>query len=79
MNTLNLQEFAAEAVAMNRMVSEASAIYNPEDHEEFQRNIKPRVLGLSPPSNSVLAKRRAASSKSLSLNPRSTDADKNDL
>lgn len=79
MNTHNLQEFAAEAVAMNRMFSEASAIYHPEDHEEFQRNIKPRVLGLSPPSNSVLAKRRAASSKSHSANPQSKDIDKNEL
>ena len=79
MNTHNLQEFAAEAVAMNRMFSEASAIYRPEDHEEFQRNIKPRVLGLSPPSNSVLAKRRAASSKSHSANQQSKDIDKNEL
>lgn len=79
MNTHNLQEFAAEAVAMNRMFSEASAIYCPEDHVEFQRNIKPRVLGLSPPSNSVLAKRRAASSKSHSANQQSKDIDKNEL
>ena len=85
MNTHDLQEFAAEAVAMNRMVSEASAIHQPEGQEEFQRNIKPRVLGLSPPSNSVLARRRAASSKSHSsnpqskANPQSKDVDKNEL
>ncbi|KAJ7386614.1 MAP kinase-interacting serine/threonine-protein kinase 1 [Desmophyllum pertusum] len=77
MNTHNLQEFAAEAVAMNRMFSEASAIYQADDNDnEFQRNIKPRVLGLSPPSNSVLARRRAASSKSHSPNPLSKDVDK---
>ena len=63
MNTLDLQEFAAEAVAMNRIVSEASAMDDDND-DEFQKNIKPRVFGLSPPSNSVLARRRAASSKS---------------
>lgn len=79
MNTNTLQEFAAEAVAMNRMFSEASAIDQPEGHEEFQRNIKPRLLGLSPPSNSVLARRRAASSKSHSANPQSKDVDKNEL
>ena len=79
MNTYNLHEVAAEAVAMNRMFSEASAICRPEDHEEFQRNIKPRVLGLSPPSNSVLAKRRAASSKSHLPNPQSKDVGKNEL
>lgn len=62
MNTLDLQEFAAEAVAMNRMFSEASAIHDGHN-DEFQKNIKPRVFGLSPPSNSVLARRRAASLK----------------
>ena len=80
MNTHSLQEFAAEAVAMNRMFSEASAIYHPDVHDdEFQNNIKPRVLGLSPPSNSVLARRRAASSKSHSPNPVNKDPDKNEL
>lgn len=78
MNTHNLQEFAAEAVAMNRMFTEASAIYHPDDHDEFQKNIKPRVFGLSPPSNSVLARRRAASAKSLTPNPVSKDVDKNE-
>lgn len=62
MNTLDLQEFVAEAVAMNRMFSEASAIHDGHN-DEFQKNIKPRVFGLSPPSNSVLARRRAASLK----------------
>ena len=63
MNTLELQEFAAEAVAMNRLYSEATAI-NDDNNDEFQKNIKPRLFGLSPPSNSGLARRRAASSKS---------------
>ncbi|CAH3026130.1 unnamed protein product [Porites evermanni] len=63
MNTLELQEFAAEAVAMNRLYSEATAI-NDDNNDEFQKNIKPRMFGLSPPSNSGLARRRAASSKS---------------
>ena len=75
MNALDLQEFAAEAVAMNRMFSEASAI--SDDHNnEFVNNIKPRVFGLSPPSNSVLAKRRAASMK-LSSNPQSKETEVN--
>ena len=63
MNTLELQEFAAEAVAMNRLYSEATAI-DDDNNDEFQKNIKPRMFGLSPPSKSGLARRRAASSKS---------------
>ena len=79
MNALDLQEFAAEAVAMNRMFSEASAI--TEDHsDEFVKNIKPRVFGLSPPSNSDLARRRAAtSSKQLSSNSQSREAGANGI
>lgn len=77
MNTLDLQEFAAEAVAMNRIFSEASAI-NDDDNDEFQKNIKPRVFGLSPPSNSVLARRRAASLKQNSSNPQNKEAEKNE-
>lgn len=77
MNTLSLQEFAAEAVAMNRIFSEASAIDEPGAHnDEFQNNIKPRLFGLSPPSNSVLARRRAASLKSHSPNPMNRDVEK---
>ena len=76
MNTLDLQEFAAEAVAMNRIFSEASAIN--DDDDEFQKNIKPRVFGLSPPSNSVLARRRAASLKQNSSNPQNKEAEKNE-
>ncbi|XP_068676461.1 MAP kinase-interacting serine/threonine-protein kinase 1-like isoform X2 [Montipora foliosa] len=75
MNALDLQEFAAEAVAMNRMFSEASAI-SDDRNNEFVNNIKPRVFGLSPPSNSVLAKRRAASMK-LSSNPQSKETEVN--
>ncbi|EDO45162.1 predicted protein, partial [Nematostella vectensis] len=51
----NLQEFAVEAMAMNRIVSEACAI----DGADFRQAIKPRIFGLSPPSNSILARRRA--------------------
>ena len=80
MNTLSLQEFAAEAVAMNRIFSEASAIDEPDAHyDEFQNNIKPRLFGLSPPSNSVLARRRAASSKSHLQNPVNRDVEKSGL
>ena len=80
MNTLCLQEFAAEAVAMNRIFSEASAIDEPGAHyDEFQNNIKPRLFGLSPPSNSVLARRRAASSKSHLQNPVNRDVEKSGL
>lgn len=53
----NLQEFAAEAVAMNRMVSEASAM--GIDDDAYKSGRRPRILGLSPPSKSGLAKRRA--------------------
>ena len=74
MNTLDLQDFAAEAVAMNRIFSEASAI----NDDEFQKNIKPRVFGLSPPSNSVLARRRAASLKSNSSNPQNKVTETNE-
>lgn len=51
----NLQEFAAEAVAVNRMVSEANAM------SDNTHGSRPRIniLGLSPPSKSGLAKRRA--------------------
>lgn len=78
MNTLDLQEFAAEAVAMNRMFSEASAIYE-DNNDEFQKNIKPRVFGLSPPSNSVLARRRAASLKAHASNPPNKETETKEL
>jgi len=78
MNTLDLQEFAAEAVAMNRMFSESSAIYE-DNNDEFQKNIKPRVFGLSPPSNSVLARRRAASLKAHASIPQSKETETKEL
>ncbi|XP_028513580.1 MAP kinase-interacting serine/threonine-protein kinase 1 isoform X2 [Exaiptasia diaphana] len=49
----NLQEFAAEAVAVNRMVSEANAMSGNGGQPRIN------ILGLSPPSKSGLAKRRA--------------------
>ena len=73
-----IQGLAAKAVAYNRMYSVGSAI-NDDNDEEFQKNIKPRLLGLSPPSNSILAKRRAASMKSHSSTLQSKEAEASEL
>ena len=79
MNALDLQEFAAEAVAMNRMFSESSAM-NEDQNDDFVNNIKPRVFGLSPPSKSGLARRRAATSaKQLSSNSQSKEEGENGI
>lgn len=79
MNALDLQEFAAEAVAMNRMFSESSAM-NEDQNDDFVNNIKPRVFGLSPPSKSGLARRRAATSaKQVSSNSQSKEEEGNGI